>query len=89
MTAPAGTRRVDPHAAVRDCAIALGVAGWEPAQFPNTTVWTAPNATRRVILSGTATTARIIGPGFELTLAADADPGLFELVLTATIGALT
>lgn len=83
------TRRVDPHAAVRDCAVALRVAGWEPAQFPNTTVWTAPNAVRRVILSGTATTARIVGPGFELVLSFDADPGLFELVLTAAIGALT
>lgn len=85
----AATRRVDPHAAVRDCAVALRVAGWQPDQFTSmTTTWTAPDG-REVFLSGTAVGGQISGPGFTLHLTVDADPALVELVLTAAIGALT
>jgi hypothetical protein len=86
----ADTRRVDPHAAVRDCAVALRVAGWEPEEFSDTTtIWTAPGGRQVFLSSSLPAEARIAGHGFTLTLGFDADPGLFELVLTAAIGGLT
>lgn len=88
--ATVGTRRVDPHAAVRDCAVALRVAGWEPEEFSETTtIWTAPDGRQVFLSSSLPAEARIVGNGFTLAVSFDADPGLFELVLTAAIGALT
>lgn len=82
------TRHVDPHAAVRDCAAALRVAGWEPEQFtPITTTWTAPNG-RQMFLTCTATGAQVSGTGFTLHVTTDADPADLAELLTAAIGAL-
>ncbi len=80
--------RVDPHAVLRDCAVALRVKGWTPGPFSDvTTTWTGPGG-QQVTLSRTATTARIAGPGFVLQLGVAADQVLFALVLGAAIGGL-